>query len=240
MAADELSITGLTGVDMRLRVAGPGTRVYAFLIDWHIRALIVLAWVSAGLILERLFQFQLGWRAFVLGFIVPPALVYVFYHPVVEVVMRGRTPGMRFAGARIVTLEGATPGIGALLIRNVFRLVDMLPALYVVGLTSCLLTAQRVRVGDLAAGTVLVLDEEKSARSLGVVGALAQSSRLEPDSAALVRELLDRWTEMEEERAETLARELLARLDGRLDRAQVTGLDRSALRTRLEGLLVGG
>jgi len=225
---------------MRLRVAGPGTRVYAFLIDWHIRALIVLAWVSAGLILERLFQFQLGWRAFVLGFIVPPALVYVFYHPVVEVVMRGRTPGMRFAGARIVTLEGATPGIGALLIRNVFRLVDMLPALYVVGLTSCLLTAQRVRVGDLAAGTVLVLDEEKSARSLGVVGALAQSSRLEPDSAALVRELLDRWTEMEEERAETLARELLVRLDGRLDRAQVTGLDRSALRTRLEGLLVGG
>lgn len=227
-------------MDMRLRVAGPGTRVYAFLIDWHIRALIVLAWVSAGLILERLFQFQLGWRAFVLGFIVPPALVYVFYHPVVEVVMRGRTPGMRFAGARIVTLEGATPGIGALLIRNVFRLVDMLPALYVVGLTSCLLTAQRVRVGDLAAGTVLVLDEEKSARSLGVVGALAQSSRLEPDSAALVRELLDRWTEMEEERAETLARELLVRLDGRLDRAQVTGLDRSALRTRLEGLLVGG
>ncbi len=45
MAAEELNIRGLTGVDMTLPIAGPGTRAYAFIIDWHIRLLVALAWV---------------------------------------------------------------------------------------------------------------------------------------------------------------------------------------------------
>ena len=43
--------------------------------------------------------------------------------------MRGRTPGKRIAGVRLVTREGDIPGVGALLLRNVFRLLDSLPAL---------------------------------------------------------------------------------------------------------------
>jgi hypothetical protein len=141
------------------------------------------------------------------------------------------------AGARIVTLEGATPGTGALLMRNVFRLIDSLPLFYLVGLACCVLTAHRVRIGDLAAGTVLVLDDSKTARSLGNVGKLAQSSRLEPDTAALVQNLLERWAELDNGRAEQLARELLARLEVGSDPAHLTTLDSAALRSRLEALL---
>jgi uncharacterized RDD family membrane protein YckC len=238
MAAEELNIRGLTGVAMTLQVAGPGTRAYAFILDWHIRLLVALAWLLLGWLIGLLGsapKFMSG--VFPLVFVIPSIVVYFFYHPVLEVMMHGRTPGKRMAGARIVTLEGATPGTGALLMRNLFRLIDSLPLLYLVGLVCCMFTAQRVRIGDLAAGTVLVLDEQKATRSLGALGKIAASSRLDPDTAALVQDLLERWTELEPERAEALARELLGKLDPGLDANQLADLKPEALRVRLGALL---
>ncbi|MDB6013379.1 MAG: hypothetical protein JWL65_5629 [Gammaproteobacteria bacterium] len=237
LATDELNIRGLTGVDITLRIAGPGTRAYAFIIDWHIRLLVALAWVLAGLLIGLVVGPAFKKTTFPILFVLPALLIYFFYHPVLEVVMRGRTPGKRKAGARIVTLEGATPGTGALLLRNLFRLIDSLPVLYLVGLVCCIFTAQRVRIGDLAAGTVLVLDETKATGSLALVGTLAQNSRLEPEAAALVQDLIDRWAELKEGSRESLARELLVRLEAGLDPVQLATLDGAALLARLEALL---
>jgi uncharacterized RDD family membrane protein YckC len=237
MAAEELNIRGLTGVEMTLQVAGPGTRAYAFIIDWHIRLLVALALLLLGWLIGLVGS---GPKIMSLVFplaSVPAILVYFFYHPVLEVLMHGRTPGKRMAGARIVTLEGATPGTGAILMRNLFRLIDSLPLLYLVGLVCCMFTAQRVRIGDLAAGTVLVLDDQKATRSLGSLGKMAASSRLDPDTAALVQDLLERWTELEPERAQALARELLGRLDPELDVNQLADFKPEALRSRLGALL---
>jgi uncharacterized RDD family membrane protein YckC len=237
VAAEELNIRGLTGVDMTLQVAGPGTRSYAFIIDWHIRLLVALAWILLGWLAAGGMGVELKSALFGLGFVLPATLIYLFYHPILELAMHGRTPGKRMAGCRIVTLEGATPGTGALLIRNLFRLIDSLPIFYLVGLVCCMVTAQRVRIGDLAAGTVLVLDEQKASRTLGAFGKLAQSTRLNPDTAALIQDLLERWAELEPGNAETLARELLARLDSGLDTVQLAALDAPTLRSRLEALL---
>lgn len=237
VAAEELNISGLTGVGMTLPVAGPGTRAYAFIIDWHIRVLVALAWILLGWLVRLSVGETFGSTLFAVVVMVPAALTYLFYHPVLEPLMHGRTPGKRMAGARIVTLEGGTPSTGALLMRNVFRLIDSLPVLYLVGLVCCMFTEQRVRVGDLAAGTVLVLDDPKASRSLGTLGKLAQSSGLDPDSAALVQDLLERWSELRDGRSEALARKLLANLDAGLDPAQLATLDSTALRSRLEALL---
>jgi len=226
-------------VDMTLRVAGPGTRAYAFIIDWHIRLLVALAWVLVGLVVGLIVGGDFKKDALPLFFIAPALVVYFLYHPVLEVVMRGRTPGKRMAGARIVTLEGETPGTGALLMRNLFRLIDSLPVAYLVGLVCCIFTAQRVRIGDLAAGTLLILDDPKANQSLALVGMAAQNSRLEPDAAALVQDLIDRWAELKEGRRESLARELLAKLDAGSDPVLLTTLDPVALRSRLEALLRG-
>jgi uncharacterized RDD family membrane protein YckC len=223
---------------MTLPIAGPGTRAYAFVIDWHIRLLVALAWVLLGLLVGRALD---TWNAIVfpLVFVVPAVLLYLLYHPILELLMRGRTPGKRIAGARIVTLEGGTPGAGALLMRNLFRLIDSLPLAYLVGLVCCMFTAQRVRIGDMVAGTVLVLDEEKASRSLGLLGVLAEKSSLDPGTAALVQDLLDRWKELAGGRAEELARELLARLDSASDPAQLASLEPAALRSRLQALIGG-
>ena len=239
MATEELNIRGLTGVDMTLRVAGPGTRAYAFIIDWHIRLLVALAWVLAGLLVGLIMGGTFTKDTLPFFFIAPALAIYFLYHPVLEVLMRGRTPGKRMAGARIVTLEGEIPGTGALLMRNLFRLIDSLPVAYLVGFVCCIFTAQRVRIGDLAAGTLLILDDPKANRSLALVGMAAQNSRLEPDAAVLVQDLIDRWAELKEGRRDSLARELLAKLDPGRDSAQLATLDPMALRSRLEALLRG-
>lgn len=54
MATEELTVRGLTGIDMRLAVAGVGTRAYAFVIDWHIRVLLALAWMLLAVLVRRM------------------------------------------------------------------------------------------------------------------------------------------------------------------------------------------
>jgi hypothetical protein len=73
------------------------------------------------------------------------------------------------------------PSVGALLIRNLFRTVDSLPAFYVVGLICCFVSANRVRIGDMAAGTLLVVEDGGAAKSLERVSAFAGHSRLSLD-----------------------------------------------------------
>lgn len=238
MAEDELNVKGLTGVELTLRIAGPGTRSYAFLIDWQIRLLGGLSWLLIALLLRRLPPLSrppLAHDVMLAGWVLA-LLTYFLYEPVLEVAMRGRTPGKRKAGARIVTLEGATPGVGALLMRNLFRLIDCLPALYVVGLISCMLTRRRVRLGDLAAGTVLVIDESAAGESLQRLSEQMQRTGLSAEALQLIHDLLDRWERLAEAQRVRLARELLGKLDPRC--ATAASLTGTALRERLEALLV--
>lgn len=163
MQAPELMIDSVTGVPVRLAVAGPGARAYAFLVDWHLRTLIALGWyAAAALIVNGRLDLApppgLSPAWFALG-LVPAAVIYFLYPWVLEIALHGRTPGMRIAGIRIVCRDGCAPSVGALLTRNVFRLVDSLPVLYGVGLIATLWTREHVRVGDMAAGTLLVYED---------------------------------------------------------------------------------
>ena len=238
MAADELTVRGLTGVDMTLRVAGPGTRSYAFMIDWHIRVLIVLAWALLGVLLRQTVPSatagKLASNPIMIGLMIGAGLTYFLYHPVLELAMRGRTPGKRIAGARIVTVEGEMPAPGALLMRNLFRLIDSLPSLYLLGLACCLVTRQRVRIGDMAAGTLLVLDETATAKSLSRLGALLRQSHLSAETLKLVQDLLDRWPALDKKQRLALARAVVAKVEPARDRAAIAALDARALRALLE------
>jgi uncharacterized RDD family membrane protein YckC len=211
-----LRIPSVTGVDLELRVAGPGGRSYAFIIDWHIRVLAALTWLLIGVV-----ALPSGWpvlpgetanAAFVYVVLLPSTALYFLYHPILEIAMRGQTPGKRIAGVRIVTLaDGGSPSVGALLIRNVFRLIDAAPGLYAIGLIATLLTKYSVRVGDIAAGTVLVYDEARGGKLLDDLHGVAVE-RLGLAHAQLVHELLDRWPELGESARTTLAAQLLGKL----------------------------
>jgi uncharacterized RDD family membrane protein YckC len=241
---EQLRISGLTGVDVALDIAGPGSRSYAFVIDWHIRLLLGLAWFCGAWLLIKITgaaRFETpSSRLLALAAVAPAIAIYLLYHPVLEVLMRGRTPGKRRAGVRIVTRNGGTPGLGALLIRNIFRLVDSLPFMYVVGLTSCFITEQRVRIGDLAAGTVLVLDSDTAARSLAQLGSMVTQSGLAPALVELIHDLLERWASLDIGKRDQLARSILARIDSAAPPAELAGLTDAELSQRLRQLLAFG
>ena len=162
----DLVADSVTGVEVVLPIAGPGARSFAFLIDWLIRVILAVAWfVVSALVHNRRWSLaqpvvpDAAWFVFVLT---PTAAVFLLYHAVLEVWMRGRTPGKRIAGLRIVARNGGSPSIAALMTRNAFRIVDSFPLVYGVGLTVSMTTRDHVRIGDLAAGTVLVYDRQSA------------------------------------------------------------------------------
>jgi uncharacterized RDD family membrane protein YckC len=210
----DLAVDSVTGVDVSLPVAGPGARAYAFLLDWHIRAILGIAWyVVAALIYNGRLSLSAplnpaaGWFAFV---VTPAAAIYFLYHYVLEIAMHGRTPGKRMAGVHIVARDGGTPTVGSLLTRNVFRLVDSLPLFYGVGLVATMLTRDHVRVGDMAAGTLLVYSRTATALFEHVnVASLGQG--LDAASAEIVNDLLQRWSTLDVAARRRLTREVLSR-----------------------------
>jgi uncharacterized RDD family membrane protein YckC len=235
---EQLRIAGLTGVEITLDLAGAGSRSFAFIIDWHIRFFAALMWLLTALYLTASVTGQMPTaaqmpKAFTSVGALPAFAIYFLYHPLLEILMRGRTPGKRMAGVRIVTRHGGAPSIGALLVRNLFRLIDSLPFLYLVGLIVCLTSEQRVRVGDMAAGTLLVLDESASEKSLGRFSAQLAGSALPPSVIELVNELLQRWPWLDSIQRGKIARIVLARTDASLTAQTLATLGDVELHRRL-------
>jgi uncharacterized RDD family membrane protein YckC len=240
MEPTSLSIESPTGVDVSLPVAGIGARSYAFIIDLHIRVLVALAWVvgasylvQGGLALEDARHPPMAYLLFV---VLPASIIYFLYHPLLETLLRGSTPGKRYAGLRIATRSGAQPSPGAILLRNAFRLVDALPGVYILGIACCMLTRDSVRVGDLAAGTVLIWNREESVATLDRLAAAKEG-----DAAALdlVNDLIGRWDGLDAGRRAEFARALLARLEPAPSLVPLEHLSDGDLRRRLEQLFQG-
>jgi len=212
---DALQIQSITGVDVELKIAGPGGRSFAFVVDWHIRLLLALAWYVLGaLALIGTLSAEAipdAGSAFVYVVVLPATALFFLYHPVLEIVMQGRTPGKRMAGIRIVNQAGEVPSIGAILIRNILRLVDSLPGVYAIGLGATVLTEQSVRIGDMAAGTLLVYEDEVHSEDIRhLVSPTVAKMGLE--NLQLVNDVIDRWEGLDPASRVDLGQRLLARL----------------------------
>jgi uncharacterized RDD family membrane protein YckC len=230
----DLVVDSVTGVDVALPVAGPGARSFAFVIDWAIRTILSVAWYVVAALLHNggwsvvaPLSPDASWFVYVVA---PPAAIYFLYHPVWEVATRGLTPGKRMAGLQTVGRDGGAPSVGSLLTRNVFRLVDSFPIAYALGLLTTMVTRNHVRIGDLAAGTLLVYtrndttatrypDERRAANQLDAV------------TAEVLNELLQRWSNLDGAARRRIAATLLA------DPATQSDED---LRMQLERLAAGG
>jgi uncharacterized RDD family membrane protein YckC len=241
MNSEHVTIRGATGVDLELAIAGPGSRSYAFLIDWHIRVLVALAWLVAGTLIVNgavTLRPAAGRPGQAFLIVLPALAIYCLYHPVIELLMRGQTPGKRVAGVRIVDRDGGIPGMGAILIRNMFRLVDSLPAFYVVGLATTFISAQRVRIGDLAAGTLLVIDDPAAPGVFLTAAGGARRDDADPLEADLAAQILERWASLEIDKRGAIARALLSR-GAPADAARIATLSDEQLRLAIAALAPG-
>lgn len=208
-------VDSVTGVPLDLAVAGPGGRSFAFIIDFLIRLLASVAWLFGfSLLMPALAAAGINpptWLALLSW--VPAAAFFLLYHPIFEILMGGRTPGKHLAGVRIVTVDGMVPGVGPIAVRSVFRLVDSLPFFYLVGLIVTIVTRRSQRIGDLAAGTLLIYDDAGKAETLVGIQSAGVSSGLSARDAEVVQELIDRWPTLADDSRLEMAGALLARIE---------------------------
>ncbi len=198
----------------RYRVAGPGRRAAAWLIDAVVSlvfvvmvglALLLLAW-APGLLTA-----SIGFYSVLLFF------VQWFYGVFFEVLFSGRTPGKYFLSLRVVREDGSPVRLQDSVLRNFLRTADFLPIAFGLGLLTMLLDRKLRRLGDLAAGTLVVVEER--AAVLGKVAIEPPVSDAErqslPARVDLTREeriaienFLSRRRTLSRDRADELARYL--------------------------------
>ena len=205
---------------LEFAVAGLGSRSLAFLIDLGIRGvllwLVFLGAAAGGVVLDETVLVVVSIAAGFAALLVYPALT--------ETVWNGRTPGKMAMGLRVVTVEGAPVRFRHAAIRSALGLVDFLLGAGTLAILSALATRQSQRLGDLAAGTIVIRERQVRGDSQPVAfspppgweayTASLDVSRLPGDAYVLVRSFLLRVHELEpaarRERAASLAAQVAA------------------------------
>ncbi|MGA3071178.1 MAG: RDD family protein [Terracidiphilus sp.] len=172
LTSDQLNIDTPELVDIEMPLAGIGSRFIALLVDY-------LIWGAAVLVLLVLFSVFLPgikasskasaqWAAAIGIFIL--FLLQWGYFTLFEAFWNGRTPGKRAARIRVIQRSGRAIGLFESMARNLVRYVDQFPFFYAVGVIAIFVTRQHQRLGDLAAGTLVVRDREQESPLWGDSG----------------------------------------------------------------------
>ena len=223
---------------MSYDIAGIGSRFIAALLDTIIISITFLIILIPGtfgatfivkLIFSALGRPTHGLEVWVLaGTGLLSFLVIAFYYVLFEAFWHGQTPGKRKLGVRVIRDGGHPLTFSASMTRNLIRLIDFLPAYYVIGILVIFIDPKSRRLGDLAAGTI-VIKEQKGIKldTLEVDNRLPQTvafdngdqprlpirdaHRLDADDRRLLREYL--------QRRPTLPPDAAGRISGSLARA---------------------
>ena len=156
---EHLSIETPEQIKINYSIAGIGSRFYAALIDIAVLTPIVLIgfYVTIRAIVE--FNEMLNWLAAIAG--VATFALQWGYYMVFEITTNGQSPGKRALGLRVIKAHGYPISFSDSAIRNLVRIVDFLPFFYGAGLVAMLSNRNWQRLGDLAAGTLVVKEDTK-------------------------------------------------------------------------------
>ncbi len=145
--------------------AGIGSRFLAVALDMIFQGiafvLLLLAGASAG-----------GFASFYTAFIIlSAALLFFFYFILFEGFCKGRTPGKMIVRLRVIHADGRPLDWVGALGRNLFRLLDFLPALYGVGVVTMFVDGRDRRVGDIVMDTLVIHEPRRDKVSLNALRA---------------------------------------------------------------------
>ena len=211
------------GTLIELHPAGLHTRSVAFLLDelirWGLVAITSIVTGVAGM-------FGMGLFLLVLF------LTYWLYGVAFEVLNNGVTPGKRSQGLRVVHDDGTPIRLPASMVRNLVLFVDLLPVAYVGAIVSIVVTNRFQRLGDLAAGTLVVhVVPERVAREDRELAspAMAAPFPLSAEEQSALVDYLERSAALSDQRADELAAIL----------ASAVGCDARVARQRVEQIALG-
>jgi uncharacterized RDD family membrane protein YckC len=164
---DEVRIETPEQIDVDLELAGLGSRFVAQFIDWLLEFLIILVFAIAVGLIEAAVQWAapLRRRPELMWALAAIAAFFIcfLYNTVFEVARNGQTPGKKYCGIRVIREGGAALDFGAGCVRNLLAVADLLPLFYFLGAALILLSGRRQRLGDLAAGTIVVRERSVGA-----------------------------------------------------------------------------
>jgi uncharacterized RDD family membrane protein YckC len=216
-------------VRVRTDVAGIGSRSIALMVDFLLQALVlipVLVIVGTSGVSGLAETAVLGVALFVILWL---------YFPLFEWLRDGQTPGKRAQGIRVVRTNGQPAGFAPVMIRNLLRVIEVY-ALPFIALTSMFFSARVQRLGDMAAGTMVIRDRAMPVPQVLPLSApdpgapALDTSRLGEREYALLRTFLARRSSLDATASQQLARNLATVLRRQLgDLPAVAALSDEAL-----------
>ncbi len=230
-ALDKLIIDTPEQMELEFPLAGVGSRFLALFVDSAVQAVAMFAafvfFLLLGFTPGAFYRSASVWSLTILVLVF--FVIYNGYFAFFEAVWSGQTPGKRYAGLRVIKENGASITLYDAVIRNLLRAVDQIPGLYAVGIVSVLMSRRNQRLGDFAAGTVVV--HEKPLEGLTTVWRRAASrdggaeevtprlgaERLTAEEFRLIETFLERRHGLEAPVRDRFAREIANRLGEKLE-----------------------
>lgn len=236
---DEAGLITPEAVVLGLPVASVGSRGLALVIDLVIQGITLFVLMFAA---SRAAVLDGGWVAMTVGLLVVFGVLFV-YPVAFETFWGGRTPGKAALGLRVVTVEAAPVGFRHAAIRAALGLIDFYASSGGAAVISALFTRRAQRLGDLAAGTLVIregrrrgsISSMRFAAPAGAEGYVAQldASALDEDDYLAIRSVLVRAQHLPPQTAQPLAHDAMTALVPRVTPPPPAGMHPLAVLTCL-------
>lgn len=211
LSDDTLHIQTPENVAFGYPIAGLGSRFIACALDsllilfLEILVLVVILGVASSVFsgIENLEESVSAWGLAIAGLLI--FMIFWGYYIFFEMIWNGQTPGKRLVGLRVIRANGTPVTLVEAMVRNLMRLVDLLPSFYGIGVVTMFIDLQSRRLGDLTAGTLVVHDRGKvtlAALEKSITSAMTRTSkeilsdwpleRLTPEEVRLAESFLER------------------------------------------------
>jgi len=152
---DQLSIETPELVAIEMPLAGLGSRFAAILLDYLIwTAIVVGLLILTAMVMPNLHGLGEKWAIGIAVFVL--FALRWGYFTLFEAFWNGRTPGKRVAKIRVIQRSGRGISLFEAMTRNLLRFIDEMPFFYAIGVITIFFTHEHQRLGDLAAGTLVV------------------------------------------------------------------------------------
>jgi len=220
---DKLTIETPEQTALEFPLAGIGSRFLALAADTLIQAaviwILIMVFVVSALSLSLFSKVAGIWTAAIFMFLL--FSLQFGYFALFETIWNGQTPGKRWTHLRVIKDSGRPISAYDAILRNLLRIVDYLPTMYATGLITMLISKENKRVGDYAAGTVVIHEKplqgvnsiwQQSATAPAATAATGTIPQLTAEELQLVETFLDRRGSLDPHVRSTMARQIAARI----------------------------
>ncbi|MEC0269281.1 RDD family protein [Paenibacillus anseongense] len=157
----EVTVVTPEQVQLQFQTAGIGSRAAAHLLDSLILIFVNVLLFVFVILVSRLYSGS--WLPDLADYLLAITIVLwivlnLGYFVCSEAFMGGQTLGKRWLGLRVIQNNGQSATLLSIIIRNLFRLLDVMPVFYFVGMLSIFLSSKDKRIGDMVAGTLVVIE----------------------------------------------------------------------------------